>query len=68
MVGTDGWCASIEDLEKKEIECTEPEKEAQPDNNDIPQDVREMAKAAGIEGWDKKRINTLKGELDGKGE
>ena len=66
-----GWYSSPEeigdgaqDTEEKAMqaddEATEEASEAEKELNPI----REKAKAAGIEGWDKKRIKTLEAELD----
>jgi hypothetical protein len=67
FVGVDGWCVSVEDLEKKEV--VEIEEEIESGSIDQPSKVvRELAKEAGIDGWEKKRISTLKEELGGEGE
>jgi hypothetical protein len=64
FIGVDGWCADIEDLEKKE-----PPEEVIIDPVDhSSKNIREMARDAGIDGWEKKRITTLKEELSGEGE
>ncbi len=34
------------------------------DEEETPEDVRQVAKDAGIEGWENKRIKTLKAELN----
>ncbi len=55
FVGLDGWCASPEDINKVD-EWSEYSSEQ----------IRELAKDAGIEGWENKRINTLKEVLSGQ--
>ena len=46
-----GWCFDKESLEET-------------DESDLtPTEIRELAKDADIEGWETKRINTLKSEL-----
>ena len=65
FAGVDGWCLKPEDIGGEsvveEVENTEPLL----DDLD-PSDIREQAKAAGIEGWENKRINTLKEALSGQ--
>lgn len=56
FVGIDGWCADINDL----IEVEEERDEYS------PSEIRELAKKAGIDGWENKRINTLKEVLSGQ--
>ena len=63
FVGVDGWCSSPEDIDGKT-------KEVQEEPNDwddlSSSDIREIAKESGIEGWENKRINTLKEVLSAK--
>lgn len=62
FVGLDGWCLSPEDIEAKKEEVTEVD-----DLTDLdPPAIRELAKARKIEGWESKRINTLKEVLSGQ--
>ena len=58
FVGIDGWCMTPEDINKT--------------NDDewsgyTSDQIRELAKEANIEGWDTKRIRTLKEVLNGQG-
>ena len=64
-----GWSTS-RDPAKVEAKEPEPEKELSFEDVDTnnsgklsSEEVRAAAKEAGIEGWEKKRIKTLKGEL-----
>lgn len=61
-----GWVVDPLDLvkepEKEEVPEVAEEVEEKPKELSS-QDVREEAKEKGLEGWDKKRINTLKKEL-----
>ncbi len=56
-----GWCKSPEDIGHEQPE-EESEEESEEETALNP--VRIAAKAAGIEGWDIKRIKTLEGLLD----
>jgi len=47
------------------MEVDEDETKAEDEENKSAEGVREKAKAAGIEGFDKKRIKTLESELNG---
>ena len=58
FIGIDGWCATPQDINK--TESVDEFADHSADN------IRELAKEAGIDGWEKKRINTLKGELSGQ--
>lgn len=55
FVGIHGWCATPEDINKSD-EWSDYSSEQ----------IRELAKDSGIEGWENKRINTLKEVLSGK--
>jgi len=58
----EGWVKDPKELESvDETEATE-KKEEVPKQIDP---IRQKAKDAGIEGWDKKRIKTLEAELNG---
>lgn len=54
-----GWVTSPEEIENVSEEKTDEEEG--PD--ETPEDVRQLAKEAGIQDWEKKRIKTLKLEL-----
>ncbi len=60
----EGWAKSPEDIGNgdKQEEIKEAEEELFEEEID-PAEVRERAKVAGIEGWEKKRIKTLINEL-----
>lgn len=71
-----GWTGNINDLRgsseglaeevTEEVSEEVPTKEEADTNNSgklSPQEIREAAKEAGIEGWEKKRIATLEAEL-----
>jgi hypothetical protein len=58
FVGTDGWCKSPEDINKDNK--TDDDK----GSGYTSDEIRELAKEAGIEGWDTKRIHTLKEVLN----
>ena len=69
----EGWFKSPQEISNGNEESNEKESEAVPEEKDIePQEekdgvlnpVRVQAKAAGIEGWDNKRIKTLEGLLN----
>ena len=57
FVGIDGWCKSIDDIDG----VTDSDEWG----GYTSEQVRELAKEADIEGWDTKRINTLKEVLSG---
>jgi hypothetical protein len=58
FIGLDGWCSSIDDLNKPEV--TDEWK------GYTSEQIRDLAKDESIEGWDTKRINTLKELLSGQ--
>ena len=53
FIGIDGWCAIPEDINKDNK--TDDDKWSGYTSDEI----RELAKEAGIDGWDTKRIHTL---------
>jgi len=55
------WLEAVED----EVETEDEPQVDEPVENKRAEGVREKAKAAGIEGFDKKRIKTLESELNG---
>lgn len=59
FVGTDGWCKSPEDI-NPEINKTDDDEWSGYTSDQI----RELAKDADIDGWDTKRIHTLKEVLN----
>jgi hypothetical protein len=61
FVGTDGWCKTPEDI-NKDNKTDDDEWSGYTSDQ-----IRELAKDAGIDGWDTKRIHTLKEVLNGQG-
>lgn len=57
FIGLHGWCSSPEDINK--VDKTDEWADYTPDQ------IRELAKDQDIEGWDSKRITTLKEVLSG---
>jgi hypothetical protein len=57
FVGLGGWCRSIHDVNKNDTDEW---------GGYTSEQIRELAEDAGIEGWDTKRINTLKEVLSGQ--
>jgi hypothetical protein len=58
FIGLDGWVSSIDDLNKPEV--------SDEWKGYTSENIRELAKDSDIEGWDTKRINTLKEVLSGE--
>lgn len=59
FVGIDGWCAKPEDINGVVSDLDDWE-------GYTSEQIREKAKDSGIEGWENKRINTLKEVLSGQ--
>lgn len=61
-----GWHNSVEDInnDAQKVEEESKQEEVQKNDEKAPDEVREQAKAAGIKGWENKRIKTLKAEMN----
>ena len=57
FIGIDGWCAKPEDINKTDVDEW---------SGYTSDQIRELAKEANIDGWDTKRIHTLKEVLNGQ--
>jgi hypothetical protein len=65
FVGIDGWCKSLDDVNKTDFGDVNNADSDEWEGYTSEQ-VRELAKDADIDGWDTKRINTLKEVLSGE--
>jgi len=59
-----GWSTDHEGEDETEKNAVQDEPQEEINKEETPEDVRELAKDAGIEGWENKRIKTLKAELN----
>jgi hypothetical protein len=62
FIGVDGWCKSPQDIDNPDANKDDPDEW----EGYTSEQIRELAKDANIEGWDTKRINTLKEVLSGE--
>ena len=66
FVGIDGWCLKPEDINILGLNPDEINKSNDEWADYTPEQIRELAKASNINGWEKKRIATLKELISGQ--